>query len=263
VVRRLADGQTRVLTRNAFSAAGSYGESFVTGPGGSSANGDEDFFFERRGDRLQLWAWTPEGPSRLLRSFPLSYAGRTSFGVHDNRIAYTERRGDSTAVFLAEGRTGTPRHLLTMAGSFPGPVWSHDGRWLAFNYTTPGSASRYSVGVLLVGVGENGAVTTAPRILEFGAEYGWQIRWLPEDQALTVIGGTNLQTQVFLVSLREGERPVALTRDDPSTRWGYELSPDGRYVAYPAEISRGSSLWLVDLSDVLARAGGSGGSQRR
>ena len=37
------------------------------------------------------------------------------------------------------------------------------------------------------------------------------------------------------------------TRDDPSVMWDYSLSPDGRYVAYPAEIQRGSSIWRIDL----------------
>lgn len=257
-VRRLSDGQTRVITQTAYNVL----ESVVTGPGGSPTDGNQGFYFERRGAQLELWAWTPEGPSRLLRSFPLSYAGRTGFGVHGNRIAYTERRGDSSAVFVAEGRNGTPRHLFTSAGSVSRPVWSHDGRWLAFEYEPPGNPSPYQV--LVAGIGQNGTVAAPPRILNAGVQWGWQIRWLPDDHALTVIGGTGmgLATQIFLVSLHEGEQPVALTRDDPATRWGYELSPDGRYVAYPAEISRGSSLWLVDLGEVLSQAEGRRGTRR-
>jgi Tol biopolymer transport system component len=263
VVRRLADGHTRVITRAAYVSHSvySWGSPGATGPGGAHTNGDEFLYFERRGDRLDLWASAPEGPSRMLRSFPIDYFGRTGFGVHGNRVAYTARRGDSTAVFVAEGRNGTPRHLFSMAGSFTQPVWSHDGRWLAFSYDSPGPPPRH--GVLLVGVSANGTVAVSPRIVEVGGE-GWQIQWLPDDHALTVMALTpgSDQTQVFLVSLREGEPPVALTRDDPSTRWGYELSPDGRYVAYPAEISRGSSLWLVDLGEVLAPAEGRRGTRR-
>ncbi|OGT95120.1 MAG: hypothetical protein A2083_08765 [Gemmatimonadetes bacterium GWC2_71_9] len=246
VVRRLADGQTRVVTRAAH-----VGSSAVTGPGGRYRNGAEFFYFELRGDRLELWSTPPEGPSRLLRAFPASYAGRTGIGVHGNRIAYTEKRGDSTAVFVAEGQNGRPHLLATIAGKADQPTWSHDGTWLAFDYNPPGEGSRY--GVLLIGVGANGAVTAPPRVLEAGPQWGWQIEWLPDDRAFTVFGMTGQanQTHVFLVSLRDGERPVALTRDDPSTRWGYSLSPDGRYVAYPAEIPRGSSIWRVDLGDLL------------
>ena len=59
--------------------------------------------------------------------------------------------------------------------------------------------------------------------------------------------GLGYTTDIWLISLREGDRPVNLTRDDPSTMWDYSLSPDGRYIAYPAEIPRGSSIWRIDL----------------
>jgi Tol biopolymer transport system component len=228
------------------------GQPSVSGPGGRFLrNGQEFLYFERRNDRMELWSTPFEGPGRLLRSFPASLVLRSKFGVHGNRIAYVERRGDSTAVFLAEGQSGRPRLLVTVAGSAADPAWSHDGRWLAFDFYPPGEATRF--GVMLIGVGANGTVTTAPRVLDAGPQWGWQKQWLPDDRALTVFGmtGVAVETHVYLVSLREGERPVALTRDDPTTRWWYELSPDGRHVAYPAEISRGSSIWRLDLGETL------------
>jgi Tol biopolymer transport system component len=251
VVRRLADGSTREVTRNLFR--------FPTGSEGPVSPPvslhDLFYYFERRGERFELRATPPEGAPRLLASFPLRLAGRTSFGVHQSRVAYTEARGDSTEVFLVEGAHGPPHRLLTWPGKLTGATWSRSGRWLAFDHYPPGDNPRHSV--LVVGVGANGAVNGPPRVLESGAWVGWEIQWLPNDEALTVFGmtGSGIQTQVFLVPLREGERPVVITRDDPSVGWTYELSPDGRYVAYPAEIPRGSSIWRVDLGDVLAGGG--------
>lgn len=254
VIRRLSDGQTRVVTRALHSAI-QPSQPWVSGPGGGDWNGDELLYFERRGDQLELRSTPPEGPARLLRGFPMSLAVRTGFGVHGSRIAYTEKREDSTAVFVAEGQSGLPRLLATVAGKANGPpAWSHDGRWLALDFYSPGGGWPYAV--VLIGVGANATVTAAPRVLEAGPQAGWNVQWLPDDRAFTVFGmtGQAMQTEVFLVSLRAGERPVAVTRDDPSTRWGYSLSPDGRYVAYPAEIPRGSSIWRLDLGDVLAQA---------
>ncbi|MBI4503363.1 MAG: PD40 domain-containing protein [Gemmatimonadetes bacterium] len=248
-ILRLADGHVREITATSFTTPGSY----LTGPGGLPNGGDEFLYLERREGRLEVWAAPPEGRSRLLRSFPASYAGRTSFGVHGNRIAYWEPRGDSVTLFVAEGPDGSPRQLATVARN-PGQsegsaVWSRSGRWIAADYFPPGDSPRYRV--LLVGVGPDGRRSVAPRLLDAGPMWGWQIQWLPDDQGFTVFGmtGAGSETHVYLVSLREGERPVVLTRDDPSVRWGYELSPDGRYIAYPAEIPRGSSLWRVDLGD--------------
>jgi Tol biopolymer transport system component len=77
---------------------------------------------------------------------------------------------------------------------------------------------------------------------------GLGIKWLPDSRAVTIFGmEQGNTTDIWLVSLREGDPPVNLTRDDPSTIWSYSLSPDGRYIAYPAEIQRGSSLWRIDL----------------
>jgi Tol biopolymer transport system component len=168
VIRRLADGQTRVVTRAAVWAPGIL--PIATGAGGTRTSDGEFFYLERRGGRLELRSTPPEEPSRLLRAFPLSYAGRTSFGVYGTRIAYTERRGDSSAVFVAEGPNGRPHQLVTVAGSATHPAWSHDGRWLALDHTPPGQGSRYRV--LLLGIGPDGTLRDPPRVLEAGLQWG-------------------------------------------------------------------------------------------
>jgi Tol biopolymer transport system component len=242
-----AGGQTRVVTRAAY-----YGTMMVVnGPGGTPTAGDEFLYLERNHDQLEVRSTPPKGPSHLLRAFPASYAGSSGFAVHENCIAWSELRGDSTAIFVAEGRNGRARHLVTVAGSAQDLAFSHDGRWLALDHYPRGQTPAHDV--MVIPLGPNATLAGPPRVLETGAFAGWQIEWLPDDRALTVFGMTGMgnETHVLLVSLREGERPVAITRDDPSIRWGYSLSPDGRYVAYPAEISRGSSIWRVDLGDVL------------
>jgi len=60
-------------------------------------------------------------------------------------------------------------------------------------------------------------------------------------------GGPRNEADIWLISLREGDPPVNLTRDDPSEMLEYSLSPDGRYVVYPAIMPRGSSIWRIDL----------------
>ncbi len=220
----------------------------AVGPGGQQ--GDELLFFKRREGRLELWAAPPDGAPRLLRAFPMTLLSRTYFGVHGNRIAYTERHGDSTTLFLAEGKNGQPRRLISVPGSLSEPVWSHDGRWIAGHYYALGDSVRYSV--FAIGVRADATPSGPPRIIPTEKGWGWQIQWLPDDRAVTVLCGSGGgQTGVWLVSLRDGNQPMELTRDESAAIWYYRLSPDGKYVVYPAEVSRGSSLWRLDFGDLL------------
>lgn len=243
-VRRLSDGRTREIARDLVSP----GLFSIDGPGGSRFSGDELLFFGRRGDRFELRACAPEGEPRVLRSFPLDLSAvgiNSGAGVHGERVAWTEVFGDSSALLVAEGRTGTPRRVAVVQGTLRFPVWSPDGRWIAVNSHGRGGSSRYAV--LLVGVAPGGQPSAPPRFIDAGGG-GWDIRWLPDSRALTLLGsvggGAN---DIWLVSLRDGDRPVNLTRDDPSNMVIYSVSPDGKYIAYPAEIPRGSSIWRIDL----------------
>lgn len=253
-VQRLDGSERREVRGEYFNV---YGAVAAVGPGGAW-EGDELLFFKRGQGRLELWTVAPQGAPRLLRAFPLDLVGgkpfgilgRTRFGVHGDRIAYTERRGDSTALFIAQGRNGQPRQVVGVPGDLSNPVWSHDGSWIAANYYARRDSVRYSV--FAIGVTRNGTPAGPPRVIQTPKGWGEDIRWLPDGRAVTVLCGSGSgQTGVWLVSLRDGDQPVELTRDESAGIWGYGLSPDGKYVVYPAEVSRGSSLWRLDFGDVL------------
>ena len=245
-VRRLSDGRTREIARELVSPT-----QFTGGPGAGGQwpfSGDEILYYERRGDRFELRACAPEGQPRILRSFPLKYAADV-VSVHGERVAWVDVLGDSTALLVAEGPNGAPRRVAIVPGvgrTLGEPVWSPDGRWIAASYNAPGAGSRYAV--FVVGVTPGGQPSAPPRLVPGGPLGGLSIKWLPDSRAVTVFGmSEGYATDIWLVSLREGDPPVNLTRDDSSKMWTYSLSPDGRYIAYPAEMQRGSSLWRIDL----------------
>jgi Tol biopolymer transport system component len=243
-VRRLSDGRTREIAADVFLDPSMP----MVGPGGFPYSGVEALYFGRRGDRLELRSCAPEGEPRLLRSFPASFvADRNGFGVHGGRVAWVEEAGDSSAVLVADGPNGAPRRVAVVQGRLSAPVWSPDGRRIAANYSAPGTSSRHAV--LVVGVTPGGQPSAPARLVEAGLQAGWELAWLPDSRAVTIVGtsGQGNDNDIWLISLREGDPPVNLTRDDPATMSGYSLSPDGRYVAYPAEIPRGSSIWRIDL----------------
>jgi hypothetical protein len=60
-----------------------------------------------------------------------------------------------------------------------------------------------------------------------------------------------VMTHGVLVRLADPEHPILLTRDDPNSKWGYSLSPDGKYIAYPSEHLKGSSIYLTEVAELI------------
>ncbi len=247
VIARVSDGELHEVSESLVNIR-LFG---CAGPGGLPTVGDEFLYLETHGDTVDLRAASFDRPSRLLRSFP-RIAARRNVGVFENRVVWVENSGDSTAVLIAEGPDGQPRQLALVDAMFEDLVWSPDGRWIAGGAYVSGPDGKFKI--MLIEITEDGELASPPRYLDTQIGVGWGIRWLPDSQALTVFAQTlpSWRTDVWLFSLREGEPPVALTRDETSSFWQYTLSSDGKYIAYPAEVPRGSSLWLVDLGDALA-----------
>ena len=213
------------------------------GPGGTWGVHEELYFFERHGDRLDVKAWRGPGDVRTLRSLSATLLGRTNVAVHGERVAWLEERGDSLDLMIAASSSAEPRRLLTMS-TMAGTneiSFSNDGRLLVLHYTRgPGSPD------LMAFVDPSGAAP--PRIVDTGLSYWYWPRWLPDNSGVLVVGGgSGAEAHVARISVAEGAQAVNITRSDPASKWGFEVSPDGRFIAYPGEISKGSSVWRIDI----------------
>jgi hypothetical protein len=266
IVRPVAGGNERIVTESL-----AYHDAFrLVGRGGTPNVAGGDFLYlERRGDRVELRATPPQGSSRLIRSFAESDVGISKAkAVFEDRVAYVEYPGSYSGVgprdasmppriLVARGPNGTPTEVARVPGviAYDDIVWSPDGRWIAATTYVNTSPTDY-IKVLVVGVTPDGKLSSPPRLLETGTTgSAWGLRWLPDGSAVTLYGQSlpDMRFDDWLVPIRNGGRPVALTRDD---RDGIGLciqSPDGRYVAYRASVEHGTSLWLADLGDALAR----------
>ncbi|MDP9178470.1 MAG: hypothetical protein M3O61_12385, partial [Gemmatimonadota bacterium] len=216
---------------------------FPYGPGGTWGVHEELYFFERQGDRLDVKAWRGPGDVRTLRSLPATVIGRTNVAIHGERVVWLQERGDTLDLMIAAGSDAQPRRLLTMptmAGSNE-ISFSNDGRLLALHYTRgPGSPD------LLAFIDPLGAAP--PKIVDTGLSYWYWPRWLPDNSGVLVVGGgAGAEAHIVRIPVADGAKPVNITRSDPASKWGFEVSPDGRFIAYPGEISKGTSVWRIDL----------------
>jgi len=260
LVRPAAGGGERVITQSLL-----HHEAFgLTGPGGAPLWSGEEFLYgESLGDgRYELRAVSPTGPSRLLPQG--TQPGLIlCMSVFEDRLACASgdvrapeglpREQQVSRILIANGPAGDLKEVAVLPGvwAFDDLVWSNDGRWIAAN-AYYGS----DIKVVVVGVTEDGEVSVPHRVIDtpmYGA--AWSLRWLPDDSAVVLYGQSlpDWGFDIWLVPVKNGGRPVALTRDETDYVGYHVLSPDGRYIAYQTSVFRGTSLWLADLGDALRR----------
>jgi Tol biopolymer transport system component len=245
----LVDGSRQVLSENLRAALPS-----LVGRGGNyDYDGGEFMYIERHGQELQVRSVRPGTSPRVRRSLPGEVDARTIFAVHGDRVAWYEQKGDSAHLYIATDASQPPARLLSarlegrccrVAAAF-----SHDGSRLVVQDMTEYRR------MLLLDLSPDGRTVQRHRTIDTGGVYWYEPRWLPEDDAVALIAGyEGTRTHVVLVPLREGESPIVLTRDDPASKWGFVLSPDGRYIAYPGEVWQGGAVWTMDLSPTVVGA---------
>jgi hypothetical protein len=235
----------------------------ILGPGGGVTDGDEFLFLERHGDRLELRASAPEGPSRLIRSLSLPEWGGLDlpdFGVHGDWVAWAVTSGDSASLILSTAAEEPGRSLLTVPGKLSRITWSYDRRWIVARQLLP-QREGPPFHLLLGGVTPEGTLASEPQVLETEAWVTRSVQWLRDNRTIALVGATpeGVGNYLWLIQIG-GERPappLSLGGDvwGPGGLVSALVSPDGRHVAYGREMPRGSSIWLVDYGEFLRERG--------
>ena len=231
---------------------GAGGQVGPTGAGGTlHRDGDDFLYYEKRSGRYALHASPPRGPSRLLRTF--GEKRPQSVAVHGKRIAWVENSGGVASLFLATAGKAAARLFLRLEGMLDMAVWSPDGKKIAVYYFDPTRSSGKNWDpagrdLIVLDVNPSGGMVGQPGNYSIPAGHWWGPRWLPDGRRILVLG---MDGNVWLIPLEQGARPVAITEDDPNGVWRFQLSPDGRTIAYPSSMQRGSSIWLLELEKPL------------
>jgi Tol biopolymer transport system component len=220
------------------------------GPGGLYRGAEGFYFKERNGDRIDIREVVPGKAARTLFSASPEFIDAHGTAYHGDRFAYVEMIGDSVGVRVVDSPGAAPRVLLTLG--LPRSrenccrrtiAFSHDGTWIV---AEPSVHEPNIAAAIVARVPAQGRATDIRRV-NLEAEYWYEPRWMPDNSGFTAIAGSGATAWVVFVPTAQGGAVRHLSRAEDQATWGNELSPDGRYVVYPAEVWRGSTLWRLDL----------------
>lgn len=165
-------------------------------------------------------------------------------GIHtlslspDHEQAIVEERGEA---WLLDGSRGTASRFTDSSGTHP--LWSPDGRRIAF---TSGSTSQANSRVMVkLATG----VTEAELVLE-GPTYKQLTDWSMDGRTL-VFEEQSRETgwNIGVVSVDGDRTPRVVIQSRFQERMG-SLSPDGRYLAYTSDETGRTEVYVVTYPDV-------------
>jgi serine/threonine protein kinase/Tol biopolymer transport system component len=255
ILRPVAGGEERIVSRALFHHSATH----LAGRGGTpNIDGNDFLYLERQGEQVQLRAMPPDGPSRLIRSFPVAGA-KAPKGVFGQRVAYSLEMKQEGArararIVVANGPDGMEKEVAAIPNvlDIDDIAWSPDGRWIAASAYVGTRPRDYTIKVLVVGVTPDGDVFAPARLIDTPMIWAFGLNWLPDGSAVTLTGSPPEERyDVWMVPINGERSPVALTAGEKDPIRFNILSPDGRHVVYGAHVERGTSLWLADLGNAL------------
>jgi serine/threonine protein kinase len=183
-----------------------------------------------------------------------------SFSPDGDRVAFTWTgpQQDNPDVYVQQIGVGTPLRLTTNAANDYSPLWSPDGKWIAFLREDPSDARRSELRLIPpLGGPERKVIDIQPR----GFLRAVTLSWCPDSRCIVLTdsatpngGGPDA---LFAVFIESGEKKQITTGGmtlyadtDPA------LSPDGRWLVFRRDVSPFSGrLQLLQLDRDLRGQG--------
>ena len=170
-----------------------------------------------------------DGPARPLRSTRAVYFV-IGFSPDGQRLAVDIRDRDEADVWIYEWARDAMYRLTTHPGQDVSPVWSPDGRWIAFSSTRGDQRTPNLYCQRADGTGEVLRLTDS-------ATPQFPTSWHPSGRFLA-FNNTSGRTHISILELSgdeaSGWKPAKASalQDSPSIHNNAAFSPDGRWVAY-------------------------------
>jgi len=191
-------------------------------------------------------------PQRAVPLITLAGLARyPSFSPEGDRVAFTWTgpKQDNTDIYVQQIGAGSPMRLTTDPANDYNPVWSPDGRWIAFLRRDREDTSRSELRLIapLGGVERKLAEIRVPNTYFLIPPY---LGWCPDSHCVVVansaVGGRG--TALFAVSLDTGEQSQLTRFEGPGGDTNPAVSPDGKWLVFRRQSGGGWTGELYRLS---------------
>jgi serine/threonine protein kinase/Tol biopolymer transport system component len=179
-------------------------------------------------------------PLGTVGPFPFETFGGVELSPDGTRLAMQSPRGPgpSSEVWLFDLGQNRATQLTFADGSDRDPIWSLDGKQLAFASLRPGAPGMYRK---LAGGAQPEQLLLASTIT--WREEHWPSDWSPS--GIVYESGTDPESDdIWMLPLEGDRKPYPLVRE-PGNQRAAKLSPNGKWLAYVTEATRGRPEVMV------------------
>jgi serine/threonine-protein kinase len=197
-------------------------------PGADQRQGFETSWADRTGQVEPLWEQT-------------GFYGTPRLSPDGRRLALSVLRGEDWDVWVYDIERDVATRISFGSGYDADPVWSPDGRWLAFASDRDGEVGMYRK--RSDGTGES-EVLIEPGRYDFPAP----ISWSPDGSRIALTSppdADSRQADILFLNLESGEVEPYLTT--PFRESDPFFSPDGRWLAYTSDESGRMEVYVRSL----------------
>jgi Tol biopolymer transport system component len=198
----------------------------------------------------------------VLERLPGSDLGgeyNSSLSPDGSRLATSARTEGTSDIWLLDIKRGVPSRLTFAPGFDLWPVWSPDGRWIAFT-SNRRRASEWEPFMKAV----DGSGDDEP-LVDGGAPVWGPTDWSRDGQIiLTTIQRPNTRLDLWALPLDRRRMPFPIL-ETPFNETNAQFSPDGHWIAYQSDESGRVEIYVQPFPGPgrRVRISGSGGVQAR
>ena len=171
-------------------------------------------------------------------AFPGPGHGEEPAQLPDGRIVFSSYRDGNQEIYVMDAAGGDPVNLTLHEAWDASPVWSPDGRRIAFVSDRNGDVevwgTHLNTEVFVMNADGSGVEQVTYNALSKSAEGP---AWSPDGSSIAF--SRSETTGIFVLELSSGE--LRLVSED-RWAWSPSWSPDGRWIAH---IGRGGNLWVM------------------